>query len=371
MEDFERPTWAEINLTAIQNNAKKILDYTKATKMIAVIKANAYGHGDVEVAKALEEIGVFDFAVATVDEGVKLRKQIGPKSTISLLGVQPIESVQTMLAYDLAPAVGDLEWLEAAHAQIQDGKQLKLQLAIDTGMGRIGARSVAEFQPIFDLANSSEKFEILGVFTHFATADDKQYDYFKKQRDKYLEIVTSCEVPKHLWHLANSGTSLWHKDEVPIHTLRVGSVLYGYNPSVNELTMPIELEEVFSLKTKIGASRLLKKGCSISYGATYTAQKDQWVATLPIGYADGYIRRLQGMKVIVDGTVQKVIGRVTMDQILISLDREVNVGSPVTLIGKDQDLKISLEEFSDYIGTIPHEVLTNVGARVPRVYVKK
>ena len=247
-------------------------------------------------------------------------------------------------------------------------RALNVQLAVDTGMGRMGAHSEAAVKSLYDVIKSSEQLVLSGVFTHFATADDHNETYYKKQVDSFYQWVQAANIPADYWHLANSGSAIWHHNEIDTNTIRVGSVLYGYNPGTPDLPMPFELSSVLSLKSKIGSVHCLETGESVSYGATYTAEMPQWVATLPIGYADGYLRRMSGMKVLVDGHIEHVIGRVTMDQIVITLNKMYPVGTVVTLMGQDGGQKITLEDVANYAKSIPHEILTTLGPRLPRHY---
>lgn len=364
-----RPSWLTVDLAAIQYNAKQIMAHAGATRLIAVVKADAYGHGAVAVTTALYEIGVRDFAVATIAEGVALRQQVPYDDfNIVLLGVQDVQYVSVMVSQRLTPAVGTLAWLDEAEQLLSSDDQLMIQLAVDTGMGRMGADSEAALQEMYDKVLNTPSLQLSGVFTHFATADDTNQTYYDQQVANFNAWVTAVGIPKQYWHLANSGSALWHHDQIETGTIRVGSVLYGYNPGAPKLPMPVALKNVLSLKSRIGAVHQLQAGESVSYGATYTATEPQWVATLPIGYADGYLRRMGGMTVLVNGHAEKVIGRVTMDQIVITLDRDYPVGTVVTLIGQDGDAEITVEDFAQYAQTIPHEILTTFGPRLPRIY---
>jgi len=364
-----RPSWLTVDLAAIQYNAKQIMAHAGAIRLIAVVKADAYGHGAVAVTTALYEIGVRDFAVATIAEGVALRQQVPYDDfNIILLGVQDVQYVPVMVSQRLTPAVGTLAWLDEAEQLLNSDDQLMIQLAVDTGMGRMGAHSEAALQEMYDKVLDTPSLQLSGVFTHFATADDTNQAYYDQQVANFNAWVTAVGIPKQYWHLANSGSALWHHDQIETGTIRVGSVLYGYNPGAPELPMPVALKNVLSLKSRIGAVHQLQAGESVSYGATYTATEPQWVATLPSGYADGYLRRMGGMTVLVNGHEEKVIGRVTMDQIVITLDRDYPVGTVVTLIGQDGDAEITVEDFAQYAQTIPHEILTTFGPRLPRIY---
>ncbi|MBU7451223.1 alanine racemase [Leuconostoc citreum] len=366
-----RPSWIEIDLGAIQENAQSIMAHAGAKRLIAVVKADGYGHGATPVANALYEIGVRDFAVATIAEGIKLRQELAYQDyRIVLLGVQDIAHVDVMVKYRLSPAIESIDWLSVALQAITEGATLDVELAVDTGMGRMGAHSKEAVDSVYRYIKNNDKLELGGVFTHFATADDSNIGYYKQQAQRFNDWVTAAGIPRQYWHLANSGSALWHTQEIDTRTIRVGSVLYGYNPGAPLLTLPIPLKHVFALKSRIGAVHQLITGESVSYGATYTAQKPQWVATLPIGYADGYLRRMAGMRVLINGKVTYVIGRITMDQIVIALDQAYPIGTEVTLIGRDGDNEITVEEFADYANTIPHEILTSFGPRLPRIYKK-
>ncbi|WEV54288.1 alanine racemase [Leuconostocaceae bacterium ESL0723] len=365
-----RPSWLTVDLAAIQHNAQVLMAHAGAKRLIAVVKANAYGHGVGQVAKALLAIGVKDFAVATVGEGVQLR-QILPQSdvNITLLGVQPVEDAVTMVNYQLMPAVGDLDWLTKAAELIgPDRPSLGIQLAVNTGMGRIGAASADDVADLYQRIEDDEHFRLGGVFTHYATADDTNQEYYDRQRKRFADWVTAAGIPKKYWHQANSGSALYHADQIDTDTIRVGSVLYGYNPGDPLLKTDVDLRPAMALHTRIGGVHQLQPGDGVSYGATYVADKPQWVATLPIGYADGYIRRFGGMRVLVNGHAEHVIGRVTMDQIVITLQEPLPVGTEVTLLGRDGDQAITIEELAAKGETIPHEVLTNFSVRLPRHY---
>lgn len=367
--EVTRPTWIEIDLKAIQYNAKLIMEHAGATRLIAVVKADAYGHGAVAVTQALYDIGIRDFAVATISEALTLRQaRVHDDFNILLLGVQDVSQVKLMAENRLMPAVGTLDWMKQAVVSLPDNQILDVHLAVDTGMGRMGANSQADVAAMYAFIQESRKLRLNGVFTHFATADDDNEAYYRQQVTKFYQWVGGAGIPKNYWHLANSGSALWHHDEIDTHTIRVGSVLYGFNPGSPALDMPIKLKNVLSLKSRMGAVHQLQAGESVSYGATYTAEQAQWVATLPIGYADGYLRRMGGMKVLVAGKATQVIGRITMDQIVIALDKKYPIGTEVTLIGRDGDEEITVENFANYAETIPHEILTSFGVRLPRIY---
>lgn len=359
---------------ALVSNARKTMQAAGAKRLIAVIKANAYGHGDTWAARTLyKELQVKDFAVATVEEGLRVRKAMSEEDVaILLLGVQPYELAGEMAEQGLATIAGSFDWLvKAKEILVEEGtkRPLAIHLAVDTGMGRVGAKTEAELSSMLDFVRQDEHFDLAGVMTHFATADEKKQAYYDQQLADFMHMVTDLAIPRKYWHLANSGSALFHSDQIPTDTIRVGAALYGFNPAFGAYESPVELEAVGQLVGRVWAVHPLLKGESLSYGATYTAKQDQWVGTVPIGYADGWKRSLSGMTVLVNGTKQRVLGRVTMDQIVISLPGPVPVNTEVTFIGQDADEKISIEEVADFAKTIPHEILTGISDRVPRVNI--
>ncbi|MBS9335300.1 alanine racemase [Fructobacillus sp. M1-13] len=357
---------------ALVHNARETIRHAKAKRLIAVIKANAYGHGDAWAARTLyEQLSVKDFAVATVDEGRRVRQAMPEKEvSVILLGVQPFELAVEMAATRLAPVAGSFDWLLAAKKSFEEAGSsdvLSVHLAVDTGMGRVGAKTKEELASMVDFVRHDPNFELAGVMTHFATADEDNQAYYDQQLADFMNMVAGLEIPEKYWHLANSGTALFHDQEAPTATIRVGSVLYGYNPAMAKRPSPIQLQPVGSLVGRIWSVHRLLKGESLSYGATYTASKDEWVGTVPIGYADGLKRSLAGMSVLVNGRRQHVLGRITMDQIVISLPEKLPVNTEVTFIGRNGQEENTIEDLARFAQTIPHELLTGISERVPRV----
>ncbi|MDF7637470.1 alanine racemase [Leuconostocaceae bacterium ESL0958] len=372
----ERGAALFLSRAALIHNYQTIMAHTGAQKMIAVVKADAYGLGAAFVAKTLFDQGVRDFAVATTAEGIALRQALGDRpAQIILLGVQNPALALQMQTYELAPAVGDVAWLtQAAQVLAESGqpdRPVRVHLAVDTGMGRMGVQSTEEMAAVYQLIQSNSAFELAGVFTHFATADEHDQAYYDLQKERFLNLVQSQAIDPAYWHLANSGSALFHPAEINCQTLRVGSALYGYNPAFPEKDLPVALEPVATWQAQVWACHRLAAGRALSYGATYVATEDQWVGTVPIGYADGYHRNLVGMTVLVQGTRQRILGRITMDQVVISLPGPVPFGTPVTLIGQDGQASITVEDLAAHSQTIPHEILTGIGARIPRIAIEE
>lgn len=363
-----RPAWIEVSAEALKHNIAYIKALTQTQKVCAVVKANAYGHGLEVVAPVLQAQGVDAFAVATMDEGIWLR-EFGVTQPILILGVTPAHYIDTVADYDLTPVVPSLEWLESALNVLPHGDQLKLSVAVDSGMGRIGIRDHAELEAVVALIASRSDLTFESIWTHFATADTTNVAYFEQQLQNWHALVDDQAIPESTWrHLANSGTSLWH--ELPSHDMiRLGAGMYGFDPSQGDLPNR-DLMPVMSLKAELVHVKEVPAGSSISYGATYTTTKKEWIGTLPIGYADGYSRAMQGMTgLLPDGRRVEVIGRIAMDQCMVRLPEALPVGTVVTLLGQVQDEKITLNDMATQAGTIPYEMATSMAQRLPRQLV--
>ncbi|RRK10360.1 alanine racemase [Lactiplantibacillus garii] len=367
-----RHTQVTVDLQAIKNNIKTEMDRKDPlTELWAVVKANGYGHGIIQVAQAAKQAGATGFCVAILDEALALRAA-GITEPILVLGITEPEYAPLIAEKDISVAVGSLDWLQTAKhilAANQVRVPLHVHLALDTGMGRIGFQTPTELAAaVATLREPQTAFDFEGIFTHFATADQADDTYFTHQLDNWKKLIAAVdELPKYV-HVSNSATSLWHQ-ACNGNVVRFGVALYGLNPSGRELSAPYSLQPALSLTAQLSFVKKLAKGKSISYGATYTAAKDEWIGTVPIGYADGYERRLQGFHVLVDGHVCEIVGRVCMDQMMVRLPHEVPVGTKVTLVGTDGDQTISLQDIADYCGTIHYEIACGIAPRVPRVYV--
>ncbi|WP_057895273.1 alanine racemase [Liquorilactobacillus oeni] len=367
-----RNTYAKISLAIIKRNIgieKKKMDPEQA--LFAVVKANAYGHGLLEVSQAAHEAGVDGFCVAIIDEGLKLRLA-GIKELILVLGVNPPAQAVLMAQNNLSATVDSLAFLQAA-APLLRAKNVRLavHLALDTGMSRIGFRTKEELKKALAFLKAHrEEFIFEGIFTHFATADSTAQtalDHYHRQLEKFHELMTVVINKPRYVHVANSAASLWHK-EAKGNAVRFGIAMYGLNPSGGELELPSELKPAMSLYSEIVSVRQLDAGNSVGYGKTYTASKAEWIATVPIGYADGWLRRMQGFKVLVKGIYCAIVGRVCMDQIMIRLPYELPVGEKVTLIGTDNKKTITAQDIATYSKTIHYEVLCALSERIPRYY---
>ncbi|MDQ0216588.1 alanine racemase [Oikeobacillus pervagus] len=366
---FFRDTWAEIQLDHIKFNVietKKLLP--EDVDLFAVVKANAYGHGDVQVAHAALGAGASGLAVAVLDEALALRKK-GVTSPILVLGASRPEDAVIAAENRISLTVFQMEWLKQAEPQLQ-GKMLNVHLKCDTGMGRLGIKTEKEIKTFETYLASSSVFRFEGVFTHFATADEVEMTYFTEQLGRFQSLISFLRAKPKYIHCANSATTLRHS-KAYFNAVRLGISMYGLSPS-NEMKplLPFQLKPAFSLHTKVVHIKKVHAGEKISYGATYEASGDEWIATLPIGYADGWIRKLQGQEVLVNGQRAPIVGRICMDQCMIRLNQEVSIGTKVTLIGKQGDQEITMDEIAETLETIDYEVPCIITSRVPRVYIE-
>jgi alanine racemase len=365
---FYRDTWAEVDLDRIKNNVKGIKDHLPDdVEFIAVVKANAYGHGDSQVAEAALEAGATMLAVAFMDEALALRKK-GITAPILVLGASRPGDVNIAAEERIILTVFQEEWLEKAQGVLKEDANLLLHIKIDTGMGRIGIRSAEELRAVEKILEEDCRLQLHGIYTHFATADELDDSYFNRQLALFKEMLSILKKQPPIVHSSNSAAALMHPD-ARFNAVRVGIAMYGLAPSMEIAPeLPVQLQEAFTLHSRIVHVKKLEKGDKVSYGATYEASEDIWVGTLPIGYADGWIRKLQGQEVLADGKRSPIIGRICMDQCMVKLPYEVPVGTIATLIGSQGQEAISINEIASKLETINYEVPCIISSRVPRLY---
>ncbi|ACO83977.1 alanine racemase [Clostridium botulinum] len=370
-----RAVWAEIDLDNLQHNLKQIKKICGNKEIIGVIKANAYGHGAMEIAPTLLENGVSRLAVAVLSEAMELRMS-GVKEPIMILGYTPWALGDMLLDNDIEQSVYSYnDALELSKIAVLKRKILKIHIVVDTGMGRIGflptKESVEDVYKISKLPN----IEIEGVFSHFSSADESDKDYTLYQMNKYNAFINKLEeknIQVPIKHIANSAAII-DLENTHLDAVRAGIIMYGYYPSNYVLRNNINLKPVMSLKTSIVHIKKVSSGEYISYGGTFKTKRESIIATLPIGYADGYNRLLSNKgKVIVNGKLAPVIGRVCMDQCMIDVTfiENLKVGDVVTIMGEENGVSYTAEDIASQIGTISYEVICNVNKRVPRVYKK-
>ncbi|MBT2659146.1 alanine racemase [Bacillus sp. ISL-18] len=367
---FYRDTWAEVDLECIAENVSSVRKHLpEKVEIMAVVKANAYGHGDVQVAKTALSAGAGLLAVAFMDEAVALRHK-GIQAPILVLGASRPEDVQVAAKYDISLTVFQKDWLQKAQQHLAICDRVSLHIKVDTGMGRIGVRSRDELASVEQFILKDERFHFEGIFTHFATADELDTRYFQQQLALFEEMLKGLtKQPKYI-HTSNSAAAI-RFPKAYFNAVRLGITMYGLTPSLEmEKEIPFPLKEAFSLQTRLVHVKQVKQGAKVSYGATYESSKDEWIGTIPIGYADGWIRRLQGQEVLVDGKRSPIVGRICMDQCMVRLPAHVPVGTPVTLIGRQGQEFISINEIAAKLDTINYEVPCIITNRVPRLYKK-
>lgn len=376
MQKLLGPTWVEINLDAIVNNVKNIKKLIGEKKeLMAVVKGNAYGHDILEVSSVVLNNGATRLAVARLEEGIFLRKA-GITIPILILGLTLKQQAELLVSYNITPTVCEYEMIEKlSESAFKEGKIVKVHLKVDTGMGRIGIcpNHVLNFIKKLKVLKN---VQIEGIFTHFSVADENDKTYTEKQFRKFMEVLTvlkkeGIRIPAK--HVGNSATLL----DLPhmwLDLVRPGISVYGLYPS-REVQKTVKLIPAHSFKTRIVFLKELSTGESIGYGRTYTTKKKRTVvASLPVGYADGYNRLLSNQgEVLVRGRRFPVIGRVCMDQTMIDVTNlpQVEIGDEVVLWGRQGQEEITVEEIADKIGTINYEIVHMPDKkRVPKLFIK-
>lgn len=369
-QSFLRRSWVEINLDVIENNYKIYKNnLIKHNDVMAVVKADAYGHGDVEVATRLQNVGVNYFAVSNILEAIKLRTA-GINGEILILGYTPLSMMEQLLEYDIMQTIISVEYGEAV---IASGLPIRCQIAIDTGMNRIGVDAAEVVNCEAFIRRCNEKLSLEGVFTHLCVADESDeinVTFTKLQIKKFEYIVERIEdlCLKYI-HYANSVAGLRYKG---ISNLtRLGIILYGLKPSYETL-LPNGIRPALSWKSVISMVKTVCPGEMIGYGCTYYVENEMKVATIPTGYADGYSRLLSNCgKVYIHGQEAPIIGRICMDQFMIDVSNipNVEVEDEVVLLGESENVFFTADDMAKIIETIGYEVVCNISKRVPRVYV--
>lgn len=370
-----RPVWAEIDLDKLAHNMREIRRISTSREIMAVVKADAYGHGALDVAPVLLQNGADRLAVAVLSEAIELRKG-GIDCPIMILGFTPPSLFDELLEYDIEQTIYSIDCAEKLSQEAQrKNKIAKIHVKIDSGMGRIGYepndKSVEEICKISALPN----IEIEGIFTHFSSADDGKKEYTILQNEKFMSVnykLKQRNVKINNIHVANSATIIdlpeYHYDIV-----RPGIILYGYYPSNEVNIQKIDLKPVMSLKTNVIHIKEVHSGEYIGYGRKFRTDRESVIATLPIGYADGYTRLFfNKAKVIVKEKFAPIIGRICMDQCMIDVTDVgcVKIGDEVILIGGSNKNKITADDLAELLGTISYEIVCMIGKRVPRVYIK-
>ena len=377
---FTRRLWAEINMDAAIENYHAIKKQIgENTKICCVIKADGYGHGAVELAKLYSELECDYFAVSNLDEALELR-DAGIKEPVLILGYTPANRAEDLSKYDISQAVYGKDYALMLSSECEKaGVQCKIHIKCDTGMSRLGFMCQEFPRDEYSIEEIKEACELpclipQGIFTHFAVADECEdgFDYTKRQYDAFIHTVESLKklgVEFEITHCSNSGAILDYTD-MKLDMVRAGIILYGFAPS-EKLIDKLSLEPIMRLKTMVSYVKEIKKGTTVSYGRTFTADRDMKIATVPVGYADGYIRAFaKDGYMYIKGQKAKIIGRICMDQTLLDVtDIEgVEIGNVCVLFGNGKGGEPTAYDVARWGNTINYEIVCSVSKRVPRLY---
>ena len=370
--DCLKRVWAEIDIAALKHNLSVVKKHCGENRIMAVVKADAYGHGVKNVVPVLRDSGVYGFAVSNLAEAIELRR-LSVTEPILILGYTPAENAKDLIKYDIIQCIYSYEYGLSLATQIRESEEkIKCYIKVDTGMGRLGFNCRDNCDEKEDIIKTLhiKSLDFIGIFTHFADADrekslddgftDLQYERFFNLIDKLkkggIALTPSC---------CNSAAIMGHTELTKDTICRPGIILYGLEPD-SKLSMP-ELKPVMTLKSVVAFVKDIKPGETLSYGRTFKAKEKMTIATIPVGYADGYPRALSNKAyVIINGKPAKVLGRICMDQMMVDVtDINTKIGDEVTLFGKEPSVNI----VADFANTISYEILCGVGKRVPRIVV--
>lgn len=368
--------YALVDLGAIVSNMKNMKSHLRpGTRMIGVIKTDGYGHGSVPIAKALEKLDfMYGFAVATAEEAFELR-DAGVTLPILVLGYTFPYSYERMTAQNIRPTVFQMDMAKALSEEaLKQNKKAKIHIKVDTGMGRIGIMPDEEGFSFVKQLKSLSGIEIEGIFTHFARADEKDKTSARAQLSKFTAFTDRLERELALTGLikdCSNSAGILEMPEANMDVVRAGITLYGLAPSQDVDMTVIPLRPALSLYSTVIYVKTMPAGCPISYGGTYVTERETRIATIPLGYGDGYPRSLSNKGyVLIKGCTAPIIGRVCMDQFMVDVTDipNVTVGDRVTLIGKDGDEEISANDLGELAGRFNYELMCDLGKRIPRVY---
>ena len=375
-------TWAEISLNAIEHNYNVIRNkVADDTKVCCVIKADGYGHGAVELSQVYEKLGADFFAVSNIDEGIEIRKS-GSKLPIVILGYTPVSEAENLAEYDISQAVFSLEYAkELSEKCVEEDCICKMHIKVDSGMSRIGFMCQEFPRDEYSIEEICEacclpNLEVEGLFTHFCVSDEdaEGREFTNKQYENFIHVRDSLKkrgVDISVVHCSNSG-AIEDYPETCCDMVRAGIILYGLAPS-SKLADRLDLVPAMTLKTVVAFVKEVQKGATISYGRTFTADRKMKIATVPIGYADGFIRQnAKDGYMMVNGKKAKIVGRICMDQTMLDVTdiEDVKTGDEVVVFGTGENGEPTADSLAENTGTINYETVCLVGKRVPRIYIK-
>lgn len=376
-----RPTYAIVDLEAIRHNVSQMIAALQpGQQLYASVKANAYGHGSVPIAQAVLQAGVDGLLVATVDEAIELREAGIIDIPILVLGLTDPRGIAEILFYDLTITISTMDWFERAEAQLRQTNRLGLlneqslqyHLAIDTGMGRIGLRTQEEVRDFFEQAQSYSWANCEGAYTHMATASGGAESYVYHQFERWQELTQALPNSVKVRHYANSASAMWFQDLPTSDIVRYGIGIFGIDPKDEPFSESSwNVIPALELVSELSYTKKVEAGSCISYGAAYIADEDQWIGTIPIGYGDGWLRSYQKVTLQIQGHDCPVVGVINMDQLMVRLPEYYPPGTPVTLISRHNEAVNSVSNIAKKVGTIGYEIITNIGSRVPRIYINE
>lgn len=367
-----RPTFVEVDLSRLTENLATIRSHVAPAKVMAILKANAYGHGLVEVARHLSRIGIDYLGVAFLEEGILLREQ-GVDAPILVLGGIMGNQVPLFLDYDLTLTASSVEKLRQVEQEARRrGVTARVHLKIDTGMERIGVHYYSAGE-LLEAALHSDHCYVEGIYSHFANADAADLTSARVQLERFMDVLETCErlgLRPELRHIANSGGIL-QLPESHLDMVRAGILLYGVYPAA-ETARSVPVRPALTWKSHVVYFKVVQPGHPVSYGSTWQSDHMVRVVTVPVGYGDGYFRSLSNRsQVIIRGKRYPIVGRICMDQLMVNIEWETAYnGDEVILLGESGDVAISAGALAEWAGTIPYEVLTNINTRVPRIYLE-
>lgn len=365
----DRPTYLKVRLDRILDNYNNIKEKLNNKEIMAVVKADAYGHGAKTVVNYLYNNGAKYFAVTTLEEALEIRK-IVKKGMILVLGVTNPKNIEYAIKNEISLCCPSAYWLKSVVKNLKNiTGTLKIHLKVDSGMSRIGIVSEEEAQEVNTLIKNSN-IELEGIFTHYSNSDDKDNFYDIYQRKNFEKIVKFIDVkPKYIHHENTAATMRYYNNDFNFNIARVGISLYGSYPSYEIKKMTdIKIKNVSSLISKVVHIKKIKSNTKVGYGCTYESKVSEYLATVPIGYRDGLLRFAQGYKVKINGVLCEIVGRVCMDQIMIKCPEKVFIGDNVLFYGEFGTDYLSVENYAEHIKTIPYEIYCILGERVPRRY---
>jgi len=380
LNSYYRPTRAEISLNALQHNIEAFRSLIPAdTKLLACVKANAYGHGAVGISREAERLGIDYLSVAFLDEALQLR-DAGIQTPILVLGYTGPEGVAVARQHGVTLTVFSEEVAAAIAALPEDPQQLKVHIKVDSGMGRLGLLYGKEAADFVEQMLALPQVEVEGMYTHFSCADEADKEYTMGQHRRFqttVDMLQARGITLPIIHTGNSATGI-DLPELTGNMLRLGISLYGLYPSEEVLKERVELKPILTVRTRLTRVKRLPKDIGISYGKRYiTEQEDECIGTLPVGYADGFSRMMSGkVEVLIRGQRVPVVGTICMDQCMVQLSNlgadavEIQAGEDVVLIGSQGEEQIRVEEIAVHTGTINYEIICMLANRVPRIYMR-